>query len=120
MIILAIQDETTMPQAESDSINQRLVRITSYTENVMLRTERAEEKYLDDWLERLNNQNTQPTTTEQMDMETYKQKVKECLLRNGNAAYVEKRMALYEEDFPEFLRDEWSPAAAAAAIIMGY
>ena len=112
MIIVAIQDGTTIPQADSDLRNQKLARITKYIENTQLRAERAEEYILDRAIAEAR--------AERLRLDTYKQEVRECLLKSGNAAYVEKRMALYEEEFPEFLRDEWSPAAAAAAIIMGY
>ena len=58
--------------------------------------------------------------SEQMSLETYKQKVKECLMKNGNSTYAEERIKLYENEFPQFLKDKWTPGGVAAALIMGY
>ena len=58
--------------------------------------------------------------SEQMTLEEFKQKVRECLLKSGTPTYVEKRMKLYEDEFPQFLEDKWEPSAVAAALIMGY
>lgn len=59
--------------------------------------------------------------SEQMSLEDYKQKVRECLMRNRNYTTVadEELMQRYEDDFPEFLADKWEPSAVAAALIMG-
>ncbi len=59
--------------------------------------------------------------SEQMSLEDYKQKVRECLMMNPyrTTEGAEKLMKLYEDDFPEFLADKWEPSAVAAALIMG-
>ena len=57
---------------------------------------------------------------EQMDLEYYRQQVKECLIKNFDSAYAEERIRLYEDEFSQFLKDNWSPAAVAAALIAGY
>lgn len=56
---------------------------------------------------------------EQMDLETYKQKVKEFLRMNFNdtTGETERLMALYEDDFQEFFDDKWKPLTAATAMI---
>ena len=61
---------------------------------------------------------------EKLNMDIYKQLVQKCLMHGVTSlegeTYVENRMKLYEDDFPEFFRDRWTPGAAAAAITMGY
>lgn len=59
--------------------------------------------------------------TEPMDLETYKQKVREILMRSGSSDFADERMKLYEDEFSsEFWEKNWSPDAVAAAMIMGY
>lgn len=58
-----------------------------------------------------------------MDLETYKQKVRECLIKEQNCTeqYAEKLMKLYEDDFQEALYDyTWTPQTMASAMTMGY
>ena len=59
---------------------------------------------------------------EQMNLEDYKQKVKECLMttHKHTTREAERLMTLYEDDFPEFLNDKWKPSVAASAMIAGY
>ena len=59
---------------------------------------------------------------EQMHLETYKQKVRDCLTENYKHTTQEndRLMKLYEEDFQEFLDDKWEPSVAATAMVMGY
>ena len=59
---------------------------------------------------------------EQMNLETYKQKVRECLITNykGTTQEPDRLMTLYEDDFQEFLNDKWEPSLAATAMIMSY
>ena len=58
---------------------------------------------------------------QQLSFEEYKQKVRECLRtkRNCSTQETERLMKLYEEDFPEFYRDNWSVLGAASAMIFG-
>ena len=56
------------------------------------------------------------------DLEVYKEEVRKCLTRAlplAETEYVEERMKLYEDEFPQFLKDEWTPAGVAAVLIMG-
>ena len=59
---------------------------------------------------------------EQMNLESYKQKVRECLRKNfaDTTGETERLMTLYENDFQEFLDDKWEPSLAATAMIMSY
>ena len=59
---------------------------------------------------------------EQMSLEDYKQKVRECLTKNYKHTVQENErlMKLYEDDFQEFLSDRWEPSVAATAMVMGY
>ncbi len=57
-----------------------------------------------------------------MTLEEYKKKVEEHLVKKCNftTQSAKKLIALYEEDFPQFLKDNWSPLTAASAMIAGY
>ena len=57
-----------------------------------------------------------------MTLEEYKKKVEEHLVKECNftTQRAKKLMALYEEDFPQFLKDNWSPLTAASAMLAGY
>ena len=57
-----------------------------------------------------------------MTLEEYKKKVEEHLVKKCNytTERAKKLIALYEPDFPEFLKEKYSPAGAAAAMIAGY
>ena len=59
---------------------------------------------------------------EQMSLNDYKKKVEDFLIKNCHytEAETKHRMKLYEDDFQEFYRDNWSPAAVNAAMTMGY
>ena len=56
----------------------------------------------------------------QKNLEEFKKKVLICL--RGNRDYTSQAdlnlMKLYEDDFPEFLRDNWTPAGAAGLMSM--
>ena len=60
--------------------------------------------------------------SEQMNLENYKQIVRDFLKTNCHytEAEINRRMNLYEDDFPEFFRDKWSPSAVNAAMTMGF
>ena len=76
-------------------------------------------------LETLNQMKQKPIEellspiSEKMTFEEYKQKVKECLMSPGTAASAEERMKLYEDELPQFYKDNWTPGTVAAALIMG-
>ena len=56
-------------------------------------------------------------------LERYKQEVRRCLMKDlplAGKEYIEERMKLYEDEFPQFLKDGWTPGGVAAALIMGY
>ena len=55
-------------------------------------------------------------------LEEYKKKVFDCLRMSSKAstARIKEQMKDYEDDFPTFLRDGWTPSGAAAAIVFGY
>ena len=57
-----------------------------------------------------------------MTLEEYKKKVEEHLVKKCNftTQSTKKLIVLYEEDFPQFLKDNWSPLTAASAMIAGY
>ena len=55
-----------------------------------------------------------------MNLQSYKHKVKECLKKSIGETETDRLMILYEEDFPKFLKENWSPEGAASAILMGY
>ena len=55
-----------------------------------------------------------------MNLQSYKQRVKECLRNSIGEEETDRLMILYEEDFPKFLKENWSPEGAASAILMGY
>ena len=57
---------------------------------------------------------------EQQSLESFKKQVEECLLMSSSITYVKERMKLYEDEFPQFLKDNWTPGEVAAALIMGY
>ena len=59
---------------------------------------------------------------EQMSLESYKKKVRECLIKNYKHTIQEndRLMTLYEDDFQEFLDDKWEPSLVATAMVMGY
>ena len=60
--------------------------------------------------------------SEQMSLENYKQKVREFLRMTANCSVqeTERLMKLYDDDFPEFLRDNWKPMSAGSAMMAGY
>ena len=57
---------------------------------------------------------------EQMTLEEYKQKVKECLMKNYKHPTQENEqlMNLYEEKFQEFLSGKWEPSVAAKIMVI--
>ena len=57
-----------------------------------------------------------------MDLETYKQKVRECLLTEQNCTeqYADELMEDYIDVFPEYFTLNLSPAEMASAMTMGY
>ena len=60
---------------------------------------------------------------EQMSLEDYKKKVEDCLKKavgEKNDKYISWRMQMYEDEFPMFLKENWSPEGTASALIMGY
>ena len=59
---------------------------------------------------------------EVMSLEDYKQKVFDCLIKYQNCSIREANnlMTEYEEDFPEFYEDNWTPEAAACGMVMRY
>ena len=61
-------------------------------------------------------------TAKTMSLEEYKKKVEECLMKNykDTEAEARKSVALYTDDFPEFLAFGWEPSVAATAIVLGY
>ena len=61
VILVVTQDGTTMSQNTKDLSKQKSAKIPDYTAYIIERGERAVEKYLDDWLNRLNRQNTPKT-----------------------------------------------------------
>ena len=63
------------------------------------------------------------TLQEEMTLEEYKQKVRECLMKTHNytGLEAEKLMTDYENDFQEALsKFSWTPATMAGAMIAGY
>ena len=63
---------------------------------------------------------SEPQQTETL--ESYKQKVWEWMQTHSEHSTEENErlMKLYEDDFPEFFEDGWSPAAVLAAMVAGY
>ena len=59
--------------------------------------------------------------TEQMEMETIKQAVRECLIKVQNCTpeYADKLMAQYDDDFPELMGWKLDPQTASGFIISG-
>lgn len=57
-----------------------------------------------------------------MTLEDYKKNVEEHLVKECHftTQRAKKLIALYEEDFPQFLKDNWSPLTAASVMIAGY
>ncbi len=57
-----------------------------------------------------------------MTLEEYKKKVEEYLIKRCNftVSRAKALIAVYEKDFPQFLKDNWSPLTAASAMIAGY
>ena len=58
--------------------------------------------------------------SEAMSLEEYKKQVETCLIENCNfsEAAAKSRMQLYEEDFPEFIEMQFTPAEAAVGMAM--
>lgn len=58
----------------------------------------------------------------QNDLEKFKKEVEKSLIVNNNCSIAEAKrlMNLYEEDFPELLREFSKPEVASLAMIMGY
>ena len=84
-----------------------------------------EEAELQDQLQRLDQAILAKKSTmdmlEQMTLEEYKQKVRECLMKNykHTTQENERLMTLYEEEFQEFLSGKWEPSVAAKAMVLG-
>lgn len=60
---------------------------------------------------------------EQLSLEEYKQKVRECLINIQNCTVddANKLMDDYDDDFEEALYEfTWSPITMASAMLMGY
>ena len=55
-----------------------------------------------------------------MNLQSYKQRVKECLRNSIGEEETDRLIILYEEDFPMFLEENWSPEVTATAMLMGY
>ncbi len=57
-----------------------------------------------------------------MTLEEYKKKVEEYLIKRCNftVSRAKALIAVYEKDFPQFLKDNWSPLTAASAMIASY
>ena len=133
---MATQDGTMMSQKENDLFSQKVAEGMSYFRNTQLRGEQAEEAYLQDWMNRLNKQQEQASSTvsasknpvqemqapmnEQMTFEEFKQRVKECLMSPGTSTSAEERMNRYKDELPTFYEEKWTPGEVAAALIMGY
>ena len=58
---------------------------------------------------------------QKMNLEEYKKKVEDFLLKNyNNSTGTTKLMKEYENDFQKFLEDGWEPEVAATAMVQGY
>lgn len=57
-----------------------------------------------------------------MTLEEYKKKVEEHLVKECHftTQRAKKLIALYEEDFQQFLKENWSPLTMASVMIAGY
>ena len=55
-----------------------------------------------------------------MSLEVYKKKVENNLIKQVGEKEALRLMKEYEDDFPEFLQDNWSIAGSVTAIIQGY
>ena len=57
-----------------------------------------------------------------MTLEEYKKKVEESLKKNNNCSIqeVEKLMKEYEEDFQEFMKQNYTPEMVSMGMIMHY
>ena len=58
--------------------------------------------------------------SEQMSLDDYKKKVKENLLAIVGEKTTRQIMEDYEDDFPQFLKDNWSVAGLTPALINYY
>lgn len=58
----------------------------------------------------------------QMDFETYKQQVRECLItaQNCTPEYADKLMADRKDILPDYYNDKMEPIMLSCAIVMGY
>ena len=134
---MATQDGTMMSKKENDLSSQKVARAMSYFRSTQLRGEQAEERMLDEMIARARAEKQQaqnPNTAsashptkmqnedmlEQMTLEDYKQKVKQCLMqRYNNTTRVENLMRKYEDDFPELLGWNLTPQTASGVIASG-
>ena len=57
-----------------------------------------------------------------MSLEEYKRKVEDFLVKKNNFTIQEARrlIQIYSDDFPEFIKDDWSPSGAGSAMMLGY
>ena len=59
---------------------------------------------------------------EQQSLESYKKQVEECLMKYQHCTTQESERLMkdYEDEFPQFLKDNWTCPAVALAMVMGY
>ena len=57
-----------------------------------------------------------------MNLEDYKKKVEECLMKNyeDTGAEAKKSVMNYTGDFQTFFQENWEPSLVATAIVLGY
>ena len=55
-----------------------------------------------------------------MDLEEYKKKVLEDLVKMVGQSRAQRLMTAYSVDFPMFLKEKWTPEFAAFAMMHGY
>ena len=55
-----------------------------------------------------------------MTLKQYKTAVRKVLIEMAGVMQTDILMNTYKDDFQEFMDKDWSPATAAAAMLMGY